>query len=111
MRKNALEWTVFGLGLIVIVGLVGYLSWAAVTPHDRPAELRVELGKPERLKKGYRTRVTVRNVGDETAMSVKVKVGDADLDLDYVPRQSEREGYVFTEQPPTEGQAISSQIP
>lgn len=111
MKKNALEWTVFALGLALIVALAVYLAQEAIGGRGAKAELKVELGKPEKVEGGYQTRVRVENVGDEATMAVQVKVDDADLDLDYVPRRSVREGFVVTEKPPKEGRAVSWQAP
>ena len=111
MRKNALEWTVFALGLALVVALVGFLAQRALGGRGAKAELRVTLGEPEKIAGGYRTRVRVENVGDEATMAVHVRVGDADLDLDYVPRRSVREGFVVTEKPPEDGRAVSWQAP
>lgn len=111
MKKNILEWSVFGLGLLLVAGLIGYLGFLAFSGgHDLP-ELRVGLGKPERLKQGYRTKLTVENVGDETAIGVKVASGEDEIDFDYVPRHSTREGYLFTDVPPKEAHAVSAQSP
>lgn len=111
MKKNGLEWSVFGVGLILVGLLAGYLVREALTGPGLKAELRVRLGGPEKAGDVYRTRVTVENVGDESTRAIKVKIDDADLDLDYVPRRSTREGFVFTKEPPTKGEAVSWQAP
>ena len=111
MKKNGLEWSVFGAGLALILALVAYLALQAAGGAKGEARFRVRLGRPERVEGGYQTRATVENLGDETAMGVKVEVGDADFDLDYVPRRSEREGVVVTEEKPQEGRVVSWQSP
>lgn len=111
MKKNALEWTVFGVGLLLVVALAAVLVVEAFQGPGTKADLRVRLEAPEKIPGGYRTHVTVENRGDEPTMAVRVKVDDADLDLDYVPRRSTRKGYVVTEKPPKEGKAVSWQVP
>ncbi len=111
MRKNPLEWSVFGLGLVLLVVLVGYLGRLAATSGKEEATFRVRLGTPTPVEGGYRTRVTVQNESGPTTRAVKVQVEDAELDLDYVPRHSTREGFVLTEKPPKTGRVSSWQAP
>lgn len=111
MKKNPLEWSVFGVGLALLVALVGYLAVLSTGAEEEKAAFRVQLGQPEPVQGGYRTPVTVHNVSGATTRAVKVKVGDADLDFDYVPRHSNRKGFAVTEKPPKEGAVTSWQAP
>ena len=110
-RKNPLEWTVFSVGLFVLLALVAFLGIAAFEDRHGPAELRVTLGTPEAIPGGFRTLVRVENVGDEAAVAPKVKVDDLDLSFDYVPGHSVREGIVFTEGRPRRARPQSAQSP
>ncbi len=111
MKKNGLEWTVFALGLALVVVLVGYLIREALGGAGGEARFRVRLGESVKVEGGYQTRVTVENVGDKATMAVHVEVEDVELDFDYVPRHSVREGVAVTEKPPKEGRVVGWQEP
>jgi uncharacterized protein (TIGR02588 family) len=112
IEKNPLEWAVFGIGLILTLGVIGSLVWDAVRGGDKPPDLIVELGAPEPRAQGWAVPVTVRNQGDETAESARVVVTlelpggrkeEAELDFPFVPRRSRREGWVHFLHPPASG--------
>jgi uncharacterized protein (TIGR02588 family) len=112
VEKNRLEWVVFGIGLMLVVGTVGVLAWDTVRSGDGPPELLVELGPPQRRGHGWAVPVTVRNRGGETAEAVRVEVtlelpgGEreaAELDVAFVPRGSQRQGWIHFLHPPASG--------
>lgn len=103
VHKNRLEWAVFGVGLVLILGLLGYLAYDALTLDGRPPVVDVQLGGSESRNGTYQVPVTLRNLGDETAEAVTVEVvliqGDseietAELTIDFLPRSSTRSGWV-----------------
>jgi uncharacterized protein (TIGR02588 family) len=103
VEKNRLEWIVFGLGLVLVLGTVGYLAWDALQGEHSPPDLSVTLGRPERRGEGWAVPVTVRNRGGETAEGARVVVTlelpggekeEAEYDVAFVPRGSQREGWV-----------------
>ncbi len=114
-HKNWLEWTVFAVGLLLLLGTVGYLAGQALTRGRAPAALSVSLGEPrahlEATPPHYVVPVTVRNDGARTAAEVDIEVrmthGDADerreLTFDFVPRGSSRSGAVAFEVEPDPG--------
>lgn len=111
-EKNLLEWVVFGIGLILTLGVVGSLVWDAASGGRRPPDPRVELGAPQPRGQGWSVPVTVRNVGEETAEGVQVLVvlelpggerEEAELEMPFVPRRSKREGWVHFVHPPASG--------
>jgi uncharacterized protein (TIGR02588 family) len=112
IAKHPLEWAVFALSLVVVIGTVGYLAYEAIAGDDSPAALSVELGPPEPRGGAWAVPVTVHNRGDETAEGVKVEVTlespgaapeRADFEADFVPRQSKREGWVTFRSDPSRG--------
>jgi uncharacterized protein (TIGR02588 family) len=112
VEKNRLEWAVFGVGFILVLGTVGFLVWDAATARDSPPDLAVTLGAPERRGEGWAVPVTVRNRGQETAEEARVEVvlelpggerEEAELDFAFVPRGSKREGWVQFLHPPASG--------
>lgn len=108
-KKNLLEWAVFAVSAILVLGLIAILLEANLDRTRGPADLRVELGEPQRQGSSYLVPVDVRNEGGATAEDVKVEValrsGDAEVEraelvLKFVPAQSNREGSViFTRDP------------
>jgi uncharacterized protein (TIGR02588 family) len=112
VAKHPLEWIVFAVSLIVVAGTVGYLAWDAVQGGSSPAMLAVETGKPEPRGGAWAVPVIVHNRGHETAEGVKVEVTletpgaepeVADFEVAFVPRQSQREGWVTFRRDPSRG--------
>jgi uncharacterized protein (TIGR02588 family) len=109
--KNWLEWTVFGLGLILIAGIAAYLVHAAATRSERPPALAIQVGSIIAAPAGFAVPLTVTNSGDVTAEQVIVEVlnGDArtgersELTLAFVPHGSTRHGWVIFERRPDPG--------
>jgi uncharacterized protein (TIGR02588 family) len=112
VKKNPLEWAVFTVSLLAILATVGFLIRDAVTDTGSPPDLRIELGPPEARSGVFAVPVTVRNVGDETAEGVRVEVVSeapgraperAEIEMAFVPRRSQREGWVTFRQDPRPG--------
>lgn len=112
IAKHPLEWIVFAVSLVLVAGTVGYLAWDAVRGEDSPAAISVELGRPEPRGGGWAVPVTVRNRGDATAEGVKVEViletpaaesERADFEVAFVPRRSQRQGWVTFRGDPSRG--------
>ena len=101
-KKNALEWTVFSLSLLLVIGIITSLIWQALSTGDQPARLIVTMGKPLISREQVRIPLKVANLGDEAANTVDVEVsGELDsekitssLSLEYVPHRAERNGWV-----------------
>jgi uncharacterized protein (TIGR02588 family) len=112
LQKNALEWAVFGVGLALVLATLGFLVYEAASSPDTPPDLTVELGAPERRGQGWAVPVTVRNRGEETAEGVRVEVvlqlpggreERSEVEMMFVPRRSQREGWVYFVQDPARG--------
>lgn len=112
LEKNALEWAVFGISLALVLATVGFLVYEAVSSPGSPPDLSVELGTPERRGQVWAVPVTVRNRGEETAEGVHVEAvlrlpggreERSELEVMFVPRHSQREGWVYFVQDPTRG--------
>lgn len=102
-KKNRLEWIVFVASACVVLAVMGYLAWSAVSEDKTPPDLRISAGTVIAGEGSYRVPLLVRNLGDTTAESVRIEAvlrrGDeeverAELDLTFVPRRSQREGWV-----------------
>ena len=97
--RNALEWTVSGIGLLVVLTVVGFLLYQLVVGSDEPADLHVRLGEPESRRGTVMIPVTVENKGDQVAEGAVIEVcagpeACADLSFLYVPQGSTRTGTV-----------------
>jgi len=109
VKKNVLEWVVFGVSALLIASLVGVLVMELVTSRREPPRVIVRLGKAVRVADHYRVSILARNEGDQTVEGVVVEatmtpsVGQpetAHFEIDFLPRRSEREGWVtFTGDP------------
>ncbi|MCP9492936.1 MAG: hypothetical protein MSG64_00620 [Pyrinomonadaceae bacterium MAG19_C2-C3] len=112
VKKNILEWIVFAVSLVLVMGVIGYLSYDAATLGNRPPDIQVLLGVSESRTQGFAIPVTVRNTGEETAEGVRVEVelkldgADAEtgeLEFPFVPRGGQREGFVAFKHDPNTG--------
>jgi uncharacterized protein (TIGR02588 family) len=101
-KKNRLEWAVFGLSTLLLLGVIGVLVHQAVTVGEEPAHLVVRLGEPLTSSDQVRVPVTVVNTGDEPALAVRVEIGgtlsgvehSSSLSIDHVPHRSNASGWV-----------------
>ena len=108
MKKNWLEWIVFGIGLLLTLALVGYLIYSAVTYKAGTPDITVSYKHDPAERSPCRYLVTVKNHGGETAETVMVKAilyksGEKyienHIEFAFVPKHSERTGWVvFQEQ-------------
>lgn len=110
LEKNALEWTVFGLGLVLILATLGYLLRETFSTASKPPELVVQLGTPRRVAQGFQVPVTVVNRGDKVAEGVSVTITlvatereEAVLGIPFLPHQARREGWVTFRGDPGDG--------
>jgi len=116
--KNWLEWTVFAVGCVLVltvVGVLGYEIWHD-TPRE-PAQLEVELGRPEKQGRYYAVPVFVSNRGDETAENVRVEVTleteggeqhSSEFDIQFLPQQATEQGFALFETDPAKAKSISA---
>lgn len=120
-QKNWLEWLVFKLSLVLIVSVLGYLIFAAITEPRRPQYgFDVVVEPPTLLDGKYQAPFTVFNKYD-TIRDVEVEIaGDAGrsshkakVTFDYLPRHSERRGVAVFEQDPgrPRGRITSFSVP
>lgn len=110
--KNPLEWVVFGLSCLLVIGAVSFLIFTAITRKDGPADLRISIGDISTRGDSTLVEIILTNEGTKTAAAVKVHLTatygteerESDVDIDFVPRGGKREAIaVFsgTERPAT----------
>ncbi len=116
LTKNWLEWTVFILSLGLVAVMFAYLIHDALTIGNAPPDAEVRLGEVRKGEGGYVMTVTVLNPGDQTAEQVAVQVDlyragaepeSATLELDFLPRQAERKGWVVFRSDPRTADSVS----
>jgi uncharacterized protein (TIGR02588 family) len=109
LHKNWLEWVVFAVSAVIVIGCVAALAMSAVRSGKEPPDVTVEVGVPSRGASGYRVPVEVRNDGDETAEGVTIEVAlvsggeeveRGEFTLAFLPRKSRREGWVVFHRDP-----------
>jgi uncharacterized protein (TIGR02588 family) len=111
LDKNALEWTVFGLGLILVVATLVYLVREVTTRGSSPPELVVDLGPVQQVAGGFQVPVTVVNRGERVAQDVSVTITlaagtereEAVLTIPFLPHRSRRDGWVTFRGDPRDG--------
>lgn len=112
VEKNRLEWTVFGVALILVLATFGYLISEAVRTDDTPPDVTVTLGRPEPGSGGFMVPVEAANSGGQPAEDLRISVrletpgGAAEesvLLFPYLPRESKRQGWVTFRTDPSTG--------
>lgn len=96
-------------GAVVVAGMLGYLSYAALSGDGSPPDVAIEVRSIERNGSNYVVRFVARNSGSRTAAAVQAEarllrngrlVEQARATLDYVPANSRKEGgFWFTNDP------------
>jgi uncharacterized protein (TIGR02588 family) len=111
-EKNALEWTVFAVGLVMVLATLGYLVRESIVSGDGPPDVAVRLGPARPSQHGWLLPVEVTNVGSTTAEEVRVPIDldlpdgtneEAELDIAYLPPESKRQGWVSFRSDPGQG--------
>jgi uncharacterized protein (TIGR02588 family) len=74
MRKNWLEWCVFTLGCVLVLGTAGWLAYDAWRQKGSPPSIEVQLGTATEQVGHFALPVTVINRGDTTAERVLIEV-------------------------------------
>lgn len=111
MKKNTLEWTVFGLSLALIAGFVILLVHEHVEGDSRPPSIAVNTGDAVQTAGGYAVPVDVRNDGDTTAEDVQVEgsltwEGGSERGealLSFVPYRAQRRAWIAFSHDPRDG--------
>ncbi|MCJ8163446.1 hypothetical protein MKJ04_01245 [Pontibacter sp. E15-1] len=117
--KNLLEWGVFTVGLVLVLAIFAYLGYETYTHAPMSPELSVEYWPAPTKAQPYRYHVLVRNTGGETAESVTLElvmqqgstvIERSELQIMYVPQESEREGWINFSRKPATANAVSARI-
>lgn len=118
-KTNFLEWSVFGLGLLLILGVMAYLVFQLSTHNPAPADLSVEFIQVPTSNNPYKYQISVQNSGGKTAKNVIVELSlvkagalleRSEISFDYVPYTSKRLGWVIFGTNPAEADSVTSKV-
>lgn len=108
-KKNAVEWSVFVVSLILVGATVALLIADAFRGRTEPPDVKVQFGTPIQRSSGWAVPMVIRNEGDETGENVHVEVAlqrdgrdveVAEVTIAFLPRKSRREAWaLFREDP------------
>ena len=109
-HKPLLEWIAALLGLIITLGLIGFIGWEAINaPDESPPEIEIIAERVTRVTGGYVVEIVAVNRGPTTAAAVEVEGTlknvaaqpvTSRLTFDYVPGHSRQRGGLFFSQEP-----------
>lgn len=117
--KNALEWIVFSISLLLILGVFGYLAYQVYTEKEESPDISVETRHDPSDHNPFRYHVTVYNKGGQTAEAVTVEVAvkeggkeveKAELQIPFVPKESKREGWVNFSKNPGKADTVEARV-
>ena len=89
--------------MVIVIWTLGYLVYDGATSTKNPANIQLDLGKPQPQANYFMVPVSVTNSGDTTAETVQIEVTlessgkeqeVAQLEIAFLPRHSKREGWV-----------------
>ncbi|HEV7350853.1 hypothetical protein [Telluribacter sp.] len=118
-KKNALEWVVAVTGLVLVLIIIGYLTYKTITVSEGPPQLFLEYFHEPGHYEPNRYHIIVHNKGAETAESIIVEMalekgGEAlevaQLDVAFCPKESYREGWVSFLTNPSEADTIKARV-
>ena len=110
-RTPLLEWLAAGLGLILALGVLGFVGYHAIWGADSPPQVTVEVQPVRPFEGGYRVEIRAVNLGGSTAAQVRIEgelrengrvVATGGTLFSFVPPASERQGGLFFRRDPRE---------
>ena len=118
-EKNILEWTVFSLSLMLILGILGYLVYQVSVHEPGSPDLGLTYVHDPSPHAPHRYLLRITNDGRETAEEIQVEMvleQDGEeletvaLTLPYLPKQSAREGWVVFSKDPAEADTLYARV-
>lgn len=115
-RHNAVsiwEWMVAAIGLVLVVGSIGFMLYEGIWGDQSPPAVRIQLVSIAQTENGYLVRFRAANSGGSTAEGLTIEgqlskddqsVETSETTLDYLPSRSERKGGLFFTRDPRDFQ-------
>ncbi|EJF10078.1 MULTISPECIES: hypothetical protein [Pontibacter] len=117
--KNALEWTVFVVSLLLVLSILAYLSYQTYIDVPSTPDLVVRYYPDPTDNAPQRYRVEVYNEGGETAEEVQIELTlekggevleSAQLNIAFAPKNSMREGWVNFKEDPMQADTLAARV-
>jgi len=114
-----LEWVMFGLGSVLLLGTLGLLIYEALKFKDEPPSISVVVDSVDPRQGEHGVPLTVRNTGGETAAAVEIQVTayfrdgeqkQGHITFDFVPAHASAKGWVTFERPPEEADSLRARV-
>ena len=95
------EWVSAAIGLLIVLGTVGFLGYKAVTTDPLAPDVTLDHIGTERTSGGHVVKFRARNSGPSTASGLSISgalldgaqvIEESEVVLDYLPPRAEREG-------------------
>lgn len=108
-----LEWLIAVIGLILVVGTIGFMLYEAFSSKNKPPDFAAKIERIDEINSGYLVIFKLANNGDQTASNVEIEgelkngaetIETSGTTLDYVPSKSESKGGLFFKQSPKQFQ-------
>ncbi len=108
-----LEWIVAAIGLILVVGTIGFMLYEGLTSKNTPPDFTTEIERIDAVNAGFIVKFKLTNNGEQTASGVNVEgelknggesVETSDVTFDYAPSKSETKGGLFFKNDPEQFQ-------
>lgn len=112
-KTPVLEWLVAAVGLVLVVGTIGFMMYEAFTSQNTPPNFTTKIERINAADAGYIVIFKLVNTGDQTASGVNVEgelknggesVEKSGATFDYAPSKSEVEGGLFFKNDPKQFQ-------
>ena len=103
------EWLVAAVGLVLVLGSVGFMLYQAFDREQAPPNVTVHVDSVLALDSAYLLQFRAINRGEEAAAGVTIEgelksdtgaVETGQVTVDYIPSQSERRGGLFFREDP-----------
>jgi uncharacterized protein (TIGR02588 family) len=117
--KNLLEWIVFGVSLLLIMAILGYLGYQAYIYEPSPPDIEVKYRPDPSENAPHRYHISIVNTGSETAEEVVVELAlqkdgeeleTAELQIPFAPKESKREGWVTFKTDPASADSVVARV-
>lgn len=116
-NKNWLEWTVTIISIMLVIFTFSFLTYEVIYQEQTSPDIKVSLGKLQKLENYYAIPVKAKNQGTQTAQKVRIEISvesatgqeKAEIEFDYLPGKSNASGWVsFKENP--DGKTLKTHV-
>ena len=118
-QKNKLEWSVFAVSSLLLLGLIAYLCYETFTHKPSPPDLEVSYSKDSSKHNPFAYKIYLKNNGEETAEDVMIEASvlkadsvleKSELQIAFSPKRSKREGWINFSINPAEADSINVKV-